>query len=333
MLAAQKQIKSVAYSFDAPVNAGAFTSDGAAYAFALGNGNIHIVHGGDRLTVKAHTGAVPRLKAYGDGFLSLSDDGTLKRVEVDGTLVDFADFKGAWTEQMDSHANGSVAVAVGNTVHLWTRPDGEPRILTPHEGGVNGVKFAADGMGLAAAHRNGVTLWAWPHFEPQPLPLPWKGAHLGVTISDDKRWIVSAMQEGALHMWNTALKRDYQMRGYAAKPTAMVWSADRKWLATSGADAVIIWPFDKSGPEGREPLQLGWAGGVLVTVLAAHPTLNVIAAGFADGTIALLDIASGKSFSAATGSGSAVTTLAFSPAGDSLLAGFANARGSVFNLM
>ena len=329
----EQKLKATAYQFDAPVNALAHTHDGAAYAFGLGDGHVHIIHGDARKTVKAHNGAVPVLKPYAqDQFLSLSDDGTLKLISIDGTITDFADFKGAWTESMDVHKNGAVAVAVGNTVHLWKSQTATPRILKPHDGQVNSVCFAADGLGLVAAHRNGVTLWTWPQFEPIPLPLLWRGAHLAVTLSADKRWVVTAMQEGALHMWNLGLKRDYQMRGYWTKPTSLVWSPDKKWLATSGSDTVIIWPFDKMGPEGREPLQLGWSNGAFVTALAAHPNLNIMAAGFADGAVVMLDLEGKKAFTASGASGHGVTALAFAPDGASLIAGVANGGGVCFRL-
>ncbi|MBU6235036.1 MAG: WD40 repeat domain-containing protein [Alphaproteobacteria bacterium] len=329
----QRKLKAVGYTFDAPVNALAFAEDGSAYAFGLGNGRVHIVRGEERKTIEAHSGAVPTVCGYGDGFLTLSDDGTLKHIAADGSLKDIAKFKGVWTERMAVHKNGSFAVAVGRDVHLWTKMDAEPRILSPHNGTVNDVYFAPDGRGLAAAHRDGVTLWAWPHFEPQPMVLPWKGAHLSVTVSADKRWIVSAMQEGALHMWNVALKRDYQMRGYFGKPLSMAWSPDKKWLATSGAETVIVWPFDKAGPEGREPLQLGWSNSTLVTHVAAHPEAPVLAAGFEDGAVVMIDLIDKKAFSATAPSGHAVTALAFAPAGDSLIAGTANGGGLHMSFM
>lgn len=320
----ESPLKALAFKFDTPVNSIAFSQDGSALALGLGNGGVHIARGEDRKTHAVHTGAVPAIRAYDDGFISLSDDGTLKTVSAEGMVADFADFKGAWTETMDVHANGSVAVAVGKQVHLWTKRDAQARVLEGHEGSVTDICFAPDGMGLAASHRDGVTLWAWPHYEPKAMKLGWKGAHLRVTISGDKRWIVTAMQEGALHLWNVALKRDYQMRGYWTKPTSMAWSADRKWLATSGSETVILWPFDKGGPDGREPLQLGWSNATFVTCVASHPEENVMAAGFEDGAVILLDLENKKAFNAAAPSGSPITALAFSPDGRSFAAGSAN---------
>lgn len=317
-----QQLKALGVQFDAPVNSVCFSLDGSQIAYGLGNGTIHL-SGDARKTVQVHKGTIPALYAYDEGFISLSDDGTVKLISPDGDVKDFADFKGAWIDRMAVHANGSVAVPVGKNIHLWTKRDAEPRIIGPHPASVTDVCFAPDGLGLVASHRDGITLWAWPHFEPQSIHMPWKGAHLAITISADKRWIVTAMQEGALHMWNVPLKRDYQMRGYWGKPTAMAWTPDRKWLATSGAESVIIWPFDKGGPEGREAIQLGWSNGTLVSALAAHPDDNVIAAGFEDGAVVLLDVRGKKAYTAAQPGKAPITAIAFSPDGTGLVAGSA----------
>lgn len=333
-LSLDRKILAHGYQFDAPVNTSAFSHDGAHFAFGLGDGHIIIVTtsdpDGDRLRIKAHNGAVPALYAYRDGFISLSDDGTLKTISVTGTLKDLADFKGAWTEKLAVHeATGAIAVANGRNIHLWMSADAEPRIIGPHPASVNDLAFAADGKGLAAAHVDGVTLWAWPYFEPQSNHLPWKGAHLAVTVSADKRWIVTAMQEGALHMWNVSLKRDYQMRGYWTKPTKMAWSADGKWMGSSGSEVVILWPFDKQGPEGREALQLGWSNGALVSALSSHPTTNLLAAGFEDGAVVLIDIKARKAFNLTAPSGHPVTTCGFAKGGCKIIAGVQNG-GAVF---
>ena len=102
--------------------------------------------------------------------------------------------------------------------------------------------------------------------------LEWKGAHLGVSFSPDGKYVVTAMQENALHGWRLADGKDMRMSGYPAKPRSMSWSAKGRFLATSGANAAMLWPFHfKDGPMGKPPLQLG-AREVLVTRVACHPT-------------------------------------------------------------
>jgi hypothetical protein len=75
------------------------------------------------------------------------------------------------------------------------------------------------------------------------------------------------------------------MSGYPSKPRSLSWSARGRFLATSGANAAILWPFHfKDGPMGKSPLELG-AREVLVTRVACHPREEVVAIGYQDGMI------------------------------------------------
>ena len=56
------------------------------------------------------------------------------------------------------------------------------------------------GYRLALAHYNGVSLW-FPNVEAAPTFLEWKGSHLDASSSPDGRFIVTSMQENALHGW------------------------------------------------------------------------------------------------------------------------------------
>ena len=90
-----------------------------------------------------------------------------------------------------------------------------------------------------------------------PDTFEWKGSHLDVTVSPDGRFLVTSMQENALHGWRIADRKDMRMSGYPAKTRSLSWSFDGHWLATSGADAAIIWPFkDKDGPMKKAPLRM-----------------------------------------------------------------------------
>ena len=73
------------------------------------------------------------------------------------------------------------------------------------------------------------------------------------------------------------------------------WSAKGKWLASSGAPAAIVWPFQaKDGPMGKAPLELGTRGNIMVTAVACHPIEDVVAIGYADGMILAVRFADAK---------------------------------------
>jgi WD40 repeat protein len=115
-----------------------------------------------------------------------------------------------------------------------------------------------------------------------------------VAISPDGTHVVTAMQENALHGWRLADGQHMRMSGYPSKTHFLSFTARGKWLATSGADAVVVWPFFGGGPMGKAPTELAGGDGVLVSAVACHPQHEVVAAGFADGLVLLAEIGSGK---------------------------------------
>jgi WD40 repeat protein len=157
---------------------------------------------------------------------------------------------------------------------------------------VGGLAFAPKGLRLAVAHYNGVTLW-FPNMAAKPEVLEWAGSHLAVTFSPDNRFLVTAMHEPALHGWRLADNRHMRMTGYPGRVRSVSWSAGGKALATSGADAVILWPFaSKDGPMGKEPAMLAPLQ-ARVSAVACHPRQDIFAAGYSDGTILMVRLTDG----------------------------------------
>ena len=79
-----------------------------------------------------------------------------------------------------------------------------------------------------------------------------------------------------------------RMSGYPAKVRSVSWSSDGHWLATSGAEAAIVWPFDsKEGPTGKAPRECG-VRPARVSRVAFHPKALVLAMGYEDGCILLV---------------------------------------------
>src|SRR5690606_27957913 len=71
-----------------------------------------------------------------------------------------------------------------------------------------------------------------------------------------------------------------------AKVKSISWSAKGRWLASSGAPAAIVWPFQgKDGPMGKAPLELGTRGDQMVTAVACHVTDDIVAIGYTDGMV------------------------------------------------
>jgi WD40 repeat protein len=237
-----------------------------------------------------------------------------------------------WVEHVAAHESGLRAAAVGKALHLYDASGAALKVLA-HPSSVGGVAFDAKGKRVAASHYNGASLWFVGSKEDKPRVLEWKGSHAGIAISPDGTHVVTAMQENALHGWRLADGQHMRMSGYPGKTRSLSFTARGRWLATSGADSVVIWPFHGGGPMGKAPTELAGGDGVLCTAVACHPQHEVVAAGFADGLVLLAEIASGKVVPVAPPGRGGVSALAWNTGGSHLAFGTETGFAGVVDLL
>jgi WD40 repeat protein len=300
--------------------------DGAP-AFALANGVLKL----DEREVAAHpNGAILCTVLDGDRLITGGDDGRVAACGADGAVETLGDEQGKWIDALAAR-EGAVAWSAGKSVRArdakgivktWTAPTT-----------ARGLAFLPKGYRLAAAHYNGVSLW-FPNADAAPQVLEWKGSHLDATVSPDGRFLVTSMQENALHGWRLADARNMRMTGYPGKTRSLSWSHDSSWLATSGADACVVWPFkDKDGPMGKPPRECGIRP-QRITQVAFHPRALVVAIGYADGLVLLCrlgDAAEILVHSPETGDG-AISALAWDKTGARLVFGTDKGRAGLLTL-
>lgn len=308
------------FAWDAFVVACAFDAAGGFAAWGLGDGTVRLVtlkERTDPVTVPAHEGAVLALApdCAAGGVLAGGDDGRLVRVSPSG-VEEIAAWSGRWVEHVLAWPGKSPwrAAAVGKTVHVF-EAEGARRKSLDHPSTVTGLATDGKGRRIAASHYGGASLWFAAAKEDRPLRLEWKGSHIGVAVSPDARYVVTAMQENALHGWRLEDGAHMRMTGYPAKTKSLSFSAKGRWLATSGAESIVCWPFDQAGPMGRAPLELAGGDTVAVTRVACHPEHEVVAAGYADGLVLLAEFASGKVLPVAGPGRGPVSALAWSADG------------------
>ncbi len=303
----------------------AFGRDGSL-GLGLGDGTLRIAQPrdlqGEWQSVTAHDGAVLDLCADAKaGFLSGGDDGRLVHVAPDGRVVEIAQLGAMkWVEHVASHESGLRAASVGKQLHLFDAKGTKLKALT-HPSSVGGIAFDAKGKRVAASHYNGASLWFVASKEDKPRVLEWKGSHAAIAISPDGTHVVTAMQENALHGWRLADGQHMRMSGYPSKTHFLSFTARGKWLATSGADAVVVWPFFGGGPMGKAPTELAGGDGVLCSAVACHPQHEIVAAGFADGLVLLAEIASGKVVPVAAPGHGSISALGWNASGTHLAFG------------
>ena len=140
------------------------------------------------------------------------------------------------------------------------------------------------------------------------------------------------MQESALHGWRIADAKHMRMTGYSARVRSLNWSADGAFLATSGSEQLILWPFDgKDGPMGRQPKMLAQSK-ARVSVVACHPRQPVVAAGYADGTGLLVRLDDGALIAFMTEGHGPVSALGWDASGRMLAFGTESGEAGVLPL-
>jgi len=292
---------------------------GETAAFALGDGSVWLVDKAGERGQPVHTGAILAAAATGDGrLLTGGDDGRVALTDAAGTAAVIAERPRKWIDQVAAGPGGAIAFASGRQASVVLADGGERTF--DHDRAVGGIAFFPKGLRLAVARYGGASLW-WAGTEAAPTRLEWPGAHIGVTVSPDGRTVVTVMQENALHGWRLSDRKDMRMTGYPAKPRSLSWSVKGRYLATSGADAAILWPFHyKDGPMGKAPVQLG-ARELAVTRVACHPREEVVAVGYRDGMVMAVRIADADEALLRKAGGGPVSALAWDAAGRHLAFG------------
>lgn len=294
------------FALDATPAGIAFDGKGERLAVGLGDGTVRVfpVRGGDPLTIAVHDGAVLHLRAAGDGFLSGGDDGRLVRIGRDGGAETLLHVPGRWIDAL-AVSGGAWAAATGKTVHGLGAP-------LEHPSTVGALAFDPAGGRLAVAHYGGVTVWP---VGGEPQRLEWKGSHIAVCWSPDGRFVVAAAQDNELHAWRVADGTAMQMAGYGTKTRSLSWGPGGKYLATSGADGVVLWSFAGDGPFGKPPMELGPERKVLVTAVACHPREALFAYGYRDGQVSLIGFDDQPPVDLLPADGEPVAGLVWSPDG------------------
>lgn len=287
---------------------------------ATGDGMVRFI-GTDTAPVAAHPDGAILVTARAEArLLTGGDDGRVVAITRDGSMEVVADEGGRWIDALAAGPAGTLAWSAGKRVRSR---DAKGRVDTwEAPTTARGLAFAPKGYRLAVAHYNGASLW-FPGTTAKPEFLEWKGSHLDATWSPDGRFVVTSMQENALHGWRLSPTSGHmRMSGYSAKPRSMSWSHDGKWLATSGADAAICWPFDsKDGPTGKAPREAG-VRPARVTQIAFHPQALVLATGYEDGCILLIRLLDASELLVRTASrDGAISALAWDRKGDTLAFG------------
>jgi WD40 repeat protein len=265
-----------------------FTRFGAA--FVMADGSVRFTSGESH---EAHDGAAlcAVLLPSCEGVISGGDDGRVKLTTLAGS-TELADLSGKWIDALAvSGESNLLAFATGRDVHVRDLTSASFQRRFAHERAVASLSFDPKGRRLACATYGGVVLWYARIAEQKPQMLKWAGSHVLVRYSPDGRFIMSSMQENALHGWRVADNKDMRMGGYPAKVKSLAFLSKGALMATSGAPGVVVWPFaGANGPMGKDAVEIGVDESSLVVRTAGEAAGSRLAAGLSDGRVWTCDL-------------------------------------------
>lgn len=278
------------------------SQNGQFIAFATADGDLwlaerhHIQQPDTWQKIQPHEGGILCLTQdmTPSGFITAGDDNQLLRI-IPGKEPELLVKTKYWVEHMvtwfDQDRNFcKVAFTVGKEVHVYQDQFDEILCVLEHDSTVSDLSFNQEGQKLATSYYNGASLWSVADQKGEKIKeFIWKGSHLTVALHPKEEAIVTSMQDHDLHGWRISDGHNMRMSGYPVKVQSLNFSNDGKWLATSGAESVVMWPFFDGGPMGKPPVELPGIPGGYCTIVQFHPAYtDLLAAGFIDGSVLLI---------------------------------------------
>jgi WD40 repeat protein len=267
---------------------------------------------------------------FGTTIFIGTEKGDIYSIKPGNPAVLLAQLPRKWIEHIIALPDGGCIVAIGKLA-VRISSNGEIIAEWAHTTAITGLALDPKMKRVACSHFNGVSLWWLTDTKAQVNLLSWQGIHTDVSWSPCGKFIVSMMQDNALHGWRIMDKLNMRMAGYPSRCKSMAWTADGKYLATSGAPPVVCWPFmAKDGPMGKAPIEMPPENNAFTTTVACHPNRNIIAAGYEDGRVLMFRLEDQADIAVADATDTAVCSLAFSGDGNSIA--FARTDGSAGTL-
>lgn len=226
-----------------------------------------------------------------------------------------------WADHIAWNPAGTqLLAAAGRRLTLWGADGALLREFERQPSTITGVLWHPETPDVVACGlREGARLFRTGEtkaFKELPSPAP----VLALAWSRSGRFLAAGCHDGAVRFWDLRSGEMFQMRGYPVKVRSLSWSADSRFLVTSGALEVAQWDFAGNGPAGKGA-ELYTLHADVVNVVAHAPRGYRFASGGREGIVAFWESGLTRPLKVAMVP-SEVRALAWSPDGRWVAAGF-----------
>ena len=267
--------------------AGGWTVGGEALVVANAAGGVYVFDGrsgaGAWARQEAHEGGVLAMAMHpsGTAFATAGQDG---RVLIWGAAEDRVkqaiDVGGGWVENVAWSPDGQwLAASCSRQVRVYGADGAAIWRSDDHPSTVSAIAWSS-AKELATACYGRVTFFDASTGELRQK-LEWVGSLVSMVLSPDGDIVACGSQDNSVHFWRRSTEQDSMMTGYPAKPSALAFDDAGTLLATGGGEAVTVWSFEGSGPEGTQPGVLEHHVDTVTTLAFARRGMRLASGGFA----------------------------------------------------
>ncbi|WP_407193204.1 WD40 repeat domain-containing protein [Bradyrhizobium sp. STM 3566] len=340
----------------APVTNVAFDAAGKAVAFALADGSLAIAPLVDseppidrcrialdegRATISPRRNPVPPLTrvVISDGRLHLasvkpsgfiaSDGGELLHVSTAGVTRQISRLRAAIDLVVPVCAGGVLVSSGGSLIHY--QPNGEIGWVQERGGGnSSAMAVSPDGRSFAIG-ADGCLLIRSFGARPEPAASFDVGLVSTLSWSPDGSWLAASVENAGVVLVRLADAWIVRIPTYPANVASLSWSADSRALVTSGAYRIIAWDVSSLIDDSQKPTSLatGRARFVLADTVDIHPERQLVAAGYADGVVAIAKIGHSDEMVVRPPGGGAIHALQWSSDGQHLAVGTSEGEAAI----
>lgn len=277
-----------------------------------------------------HDGGLLTLEVQPKGELlaTAGQDGRVQLLRAgDGAVVKNIDLGNQWVEHLAWSNDGELlAVACSRLVYVFDSNGTENWRSDPHPSTVSALAWSGNAELASACYGRVIFFDAFANEEKQRLE--WKGSLVSMVLSPDGDIVACGSQDNSVHFWRRSTGEDSMMSGYPGKPSQLAFDHSGTLLATSGGEAVTVWSFAGSGPEGTRPGSLELHTESISSLAFAKKGMR-LASGSRDGSVVIWKLqqdGGGNPIGAAITTG-LVSAISWRPDGRALAT--ANQKGAV----